>query len=241
MGNSKNENETYAQFRERIFGEPYMVWHDGAYPGTLSNVDDKERGYVAKMLTMGVLEDRDHVAVDAWGDFDPEAGLKLLKPLIGKYQDAQFVAALTRFLQKYDNGASDEENEAVEDAFVSSLNNAGSFGSIDTVMTAKDFPSKKVIQALLDNVANSPEYLIRYHAANSLLKIARKKREIGSYNRLFKLIISRVVDSKEMENTPDDFERYKKAARVLKRMITLRWPMIRLASAIGKIKSKSGK
>jgi hypothetical protein len=240
MSKRKRKDETYEDFRERVFGTPYMVWHDGAHTGALSNVPTDEREHVAKMLTKGVVEEFDHVAVDAWGDFDPEAGVKILKPMLGESGNAQFRAALAKFLKKYDRSASKQDVIVRNQELVDAVETAVGFAGLDAVMAAGDFPTRKMINALLSHVEFSGDYLVRYHASNSLLKIAGCKRSIDQRSRLFRLIVPKTQDNKELPDTSEDKKRYKKASRLLRRKIYLRLPFLIMRNAFSSfLKSKS--
>ncbi|NQV12434.1 hypothetical protein HQ524_03645 [Candidatus Uhrbacteria bacterium] len=195
---------------------------------------------MAKMLTIGVLDNYDHIAVDAWGDFDPKAGVKLLKPMLGKAGKPEFVASLTKFLKKYDTDASRKDRLDNEEQLALEIDTANSFGSLHALMSAGSFPSWRVASSLLDRVKLSDDYLVRYHASNSLLKMAGKKKAIGSRRRLFRLIISQVKDGEELPDTEQDKKRYKKAARIFKRMLVIRWPYIQIRALITLLMSRDG-
>ncbi len=219
-------DESYSDFRNRVFGMPYDVWHDGPIPRGLSSIPDgPEREHARAMLTEGVVEHGDDAAVEGWADFDPEEGIRIMKPLLGKATNANFVAAVTRFLNEHDTNATDEERVSKNSDFVKTMKLSSGASSLDSLMTASEVPTKEVVEALLDRVAHSPEYLERYHAAESLLKIGKVKRtDIASHNKLFSLIVSRIdrEDMTELENNNEDWKRYALAAKKIRAMLRRR-------------------
>lgn len=222
------EGEDYTAFRERVFGTPYEVFHDG--PGVRGSMDrsPEEAEHSRRMLTEGV-ELQDHVAVVGWREFDPQAGLAILKPMVKTARDDQFIAELVKFLQKYDKRATRADKKAREALLNKVIERAGSYGSLHALMVSGGVPNRKLVESLLEKVASSDGYLVRYHAANALIKMAGKG-EIGDENnrKIFKHVISSVEDGKELDNTEEDFIRYAKAAKMLKGMVLRRWPMIKL-------------
>ena len=223
------EGENYERFRERVFGTPYEVFHDGA--GVRGSMDrtPEEAEHTRKMLTEGV-ELQDHAAVIGWREFDAEAGVKILKPMVKTATADQFIAELVRFLQKYDKNESAADKKAREELLNKVIQRAGSYGSLSALMTSGEMPNKKIVESLLEKVATSDGYLVRYHAANALIRMVKgKKAEIYDHKTLFRGIISSLDDdNKELPVSDEDRERFAKAAKKLRGMVKRRWPMIKL-------------
>lgn len=225
------EGEDYGAFRERVFGTPYMVWHDGARAHGLYNLSDEEKAHTERMLTEGVKQG-DYAAIVGWEAYDTERAVEVLKPVVQTAKDVELIGELVAFLEKYDTKATKKDKQARINLLTSAIERSGSYASLGTLMKAGGVPTKKIVNALLDRVENGGDYLIRYHAANSLLQIAGKKREISEHKKLFGLIISRLEDQKEMPDQEEDLERYRKAADMLRGMVQRRWPFLKLGRAL---------
>jgi hypothetical protein len=223
----KYSKESYKDFRERVFGAEYIVWHDAPQLDALKNVNEQDRDHVVQMLTEGVVEHQDHVAIEGWTVFDPAHGLPIVKSQIGKGGSPAFIAGVAKFLKEFDLHETKEDILKRESEVANVVKNSKGFGSLDALISASEFPTREVIEALLERVATADDYLIRYHSANALLKIAGKKKSIADID-LFDLVVSTVENGNEMPNSASDFERYKKASIELRKLIQKSDPSILL-------------
>ena len=232
------KGESYEAFRERIFGTPYMVWHDG--PGVSGSLrrEGEEGEHNRAMLTEGA-EGQDYAAIVGWEAFDPVGGVIVLKPLVKTARRPEFVGRLVEYLQKHDKHASKADIAERETLLADVIANSGSFASLDALMTSSKVPSREVVESLLKKVEGK-HYLTRYHAANSLLKMVKgKKAGISKHKKIFRGIISRIgEDNKELPNNDEDRARYAKTAKTLRGMVSRRWPMLKLKLAVKKITKK---
>jgi len=90
---------------------------------------------------------------------------------------------------------------------------------ISAAMGARRFRKDGITKPLLDTVRRDKEYLVRYHAAQSLLELADiYPRDISDHRRLFEAI------SGPLDGPPAarDFDRYALAARMMEKMISER-------------------
>lgn len=79
---------------------------------------------------------------------------------------------------------------------------------IDAARLLADFaPTPALIGALADGVRDE-EYLVRYHAANTLLRYARRKRDVADYRTLF----DKIATPREGEPTAADRDKWHAAA-----------------------------
>ncbi len=198
--------ETYEEFRERIFGTPYLIWHDGPDCSSLGFLrgDEKEQAFV--FLLQG-LEEGDYVAIQGLSVLDPVRAVPFIRKAYALPQQKLSRLALADFLRRHDPNA---DIEKLGNDIVATLKQNNLF-SIDAVISLKNFPTPSVIEILLLLVEKHEDYLIRYHAANSLLFIAHRPG-IESQDELLFLLRSGSTD----DSIPEDFIRYKKAADMLR-------------------------
>jgi hypothetical protein len=159
--------DAWGDFRREVFGDPYLVWHEGADVGALIAEHGREPERAERMVRAGVGE-HDHVAVESLGALarlgrapsDTAALLRSVLPLAGgvfRVRAAQVLCQLT---------GSDEyvaEVAAVLEGF-------GHWGErIDAAMALRLLPITPRSLAALHRGMLDPEYLVRYHSANGLL------------------------------------------------------------------------
>jgi len=217
-------NESYEAFRERVFGPAYMVWHEGGpdVEQIRAIKDPQERLHTAKMLTRGIVEEKDVDAIPAWAVFDAQKGVEVIKPLVAHGEKGGFIAALAQFLFQYDLEATEKEKTLYHDLIIGMVTEDRGIHALDTIIAARKLPiDQEIVDALLDRVAHAPGYLTRYHAANSLLELGNiEPRGIADHKDIFSLIVPR-LDVKQHELKPNDadWKRHKQAADLLKALI----------------------
>lgn len=228
------KGETYEAFRERVFGDAYAVWHDGPHLSGPLPSSGEEGDHNRAMLTQGAQQE-DYAAIVGWEAFDAQQGVAVLKPLVATARKPEFIGRLVAFLQTHDTDATKQDIADREQLLTSVVEGAGSFASLDALMTASKIPSKAVLEALLKKVEDDA-YLTRYHAANSILKLLKgDAADIYAHKTLFRGIVSRVDDrNKELPLSAEDRERFAVSARKLRRMINLRWPLLKLKRLVTK-------
>lgn len=205
-----NTNENWEEFKERIFGTPYMIWHDGVgdYSRELAREDPD---HVRKMLLEGLLYE-DYVAAEALKQVNlPE----LIPDLIQKLSKAtgKFKIELATMLQEKAPPPDDRYAKIV----IHELMYPTWIMRMDSAILLRNFPAKYVNETLLDRVANDPDYFVRYHSADSYLKVNQlSPNGILDRNDIFPLI----CNAKQGENTPEEFEQFKQAAEMLRALKT---------------------
>lgn len=174
--------DTWVQWRNDVFGDPYLVWHDGPEFTELIRLAGAAPTEVSRMLAAGVDAGDPVAAVsiavlanEGLAPDDAEALLLVAVPnATGTFlvRVAQALHALTGD----ESWATPVASVLASDAF---------WGvRIDAAMALAWFaPTAELIAALGRGVLDA-EYLVRYHCANTLRRYAGRKRDISEL-RLF--------------------------------------------------------
>ncbi|KOV87243.1 hypothetical protein [Nocardia sp. NRRL S-836] len=174
-------SDAWQEFRREVFGDPYLVWHDGADVGVL--VAEHERGpeRAERMLRAGVGE-HDHVAVESLGALarsgrapsDAAALLRSALPSadgVFRVRTAQVLCELT---------GDDEYTSEV----AAVLEGVGHWGDrIDAALALPRLPMTPRSLAALHRGVLDEESLVRQHSANGLLGLAGWKADIAQHKR----------------------------------------------------------
>jgi HEAT repeat protein len=160
------DSDLWTAWRDDVFGDPYLVWHDGPDFRRLRKLAKAAPADVARMLAAGVAESDPvaavAIAVLAEKGMTPEGAEALLR-------DAA-PAATGIFLVRLAQAMfvlTGEQSWAEPIAAV--LTSDAFWGvRIDAAMALADFvPAPKLVEALNEAVRD-PEYLVQYHAENTL-------------------------------------------------------------------------
>ena len=191
LGVAKSEGEEWADWRRSVFGEPYLVWHDGADFGELlrrARSSDIEARRVHAMLALG-LDEADplaanSIAVLAEGGAVPTDAEALLSDALvaAEATPNRFLTALARALR-----AVTGDETWTTPLILRVLAEAPDWSSrIDAALGLRHVdPTPEVLDALT-RALTDPEYLVRYHAAETMLRHAyRTDVEISGRRALF--------------------------------------------------------
>lgn len=202
------QQESYDDFRERVFGSPYDIWHDGPDMRAISRIPANERECAFLLLLEG-LSKGDDVAVEALGALDPVRALpEIQKKWKENLNSKQLWIALAEFLRQHDPAATLEE---LANVIIGTLRQNNVF-SINAVIVLRHYPVREVVDALLMLIAKHQDYLIRYHAVTSLLVILHDPSpDLDSHRDLLDLIRGPA----EGESTEKDFAQYNQAREKL--------------------------
>lgn len=201
----KYAGETYEQFSERVFGTPYMIWHDGPATDNLRHLSGEEKEHAARMLLIGLAEG-DPSAVEGFGELDPQLGLPHIKKLFPG-GTAGMRLAVAMFLLKHDP---EKDLRALAQSVMSTVTSPSVFYS--GVILLRHFPLPEVTSLLLDIVSKSSDYLMRYHAADSLLVLGNvQPADVGEHRDIFVNIIGEGMEAA-------DVARHATAAEQLRRL-----------------------
>lgn len=204
-------NETWEEFRLRIFGTPYMIWHDGVgdFSRELAREDPQ---HVRKMILEGLAQE-DYVAAEAIKQVDLS---ELIPDLIQRLPKVRgkFQIELATMLQEKAPPPDDRYAKVV----IHELLYPTWIMRMDSAILLRNFPAEYVNDTLLDRVGNDPDYYVRYHSADSYLRVnGLKPGEILAYPDVFPLIL----DATEGDNMPKDHERWQKASEILRALKTV--------------------
>lgn len=193
--------DTWRRWRDDVFGDPYLVWHDGADFTRLLDVARTAPADVAPMLVAGLAED-DPLAAQSLRALTDEG---LAPPDTEKWLRTAATTATETFLIRVAQALhtlTGDESWATPIASV--LTSDASWGvRIDAAMALTVFaPTPALVESLIEGV-HDEEYLVRYHSANTLLRYAGRKKDLWDYRALFDQVAT------PAEGDPTDADRAK--------------------------------
>lgn len=201
------EEDQWRAYKERVFGTEYMIWHDGLYTGAVTSLRGADREEALAMLRLGVSLGDAHAAeaLAAMGDAESEAAMR-----------AQLAAASgtarVRLALAVHAIAPDPTLAA---HLVDVLQTPAHWATrIDAAMGLRHFAGSDDERALLEAVCD-PEYLVRYHACDSLLvrwKVAPS--DVSGHPDIFALMCG----PREGAPTAEDFAHFAEAREALLRL-----------------------
>lgn len=178
-------NETWDEFSRRVLGDPYLIWHDGGVDeyqvkGSLAGEDP---AYVEKMLKHGLALD-DYIAVEGIKLLNDPKWLVLLRNALPKSSPRTQV-----WIASYLQEKCPEEDYSAP--LLKLLSSSAGLSRVDAAIALRHFKNPPVLLALLDSVSKDPEYLVRYHCANSYLTLRGiQPAEIFDHPEIFALLTS---------------------------------------------------
>lgn len=166
----------WAEFSRETFGDPYLVWHDGADFRTLLSRWQDQPVLVSEMLQSG-LSEADPVAAEAIGfvaghDADVSELVGRIRESLPQAQGTFRVrVAQALFVLTHD--------QDLAGPICKVLTGDGHWSEkIDAAIALNAFaPAMKVVQALAQGVQDD-EYLVRRHSAQTLLTLAGRHTTI---------------------------------------------------------------
>jgi hypothetical protein len=174
----------WSRWRQEKFGDPYMVWHDGP-DFTVMLADARvEPETVVRMLRAGLVEGDSLAAqgfteLAAAGLAPPEAAALLTEEAASARGDLLIRVAQALFALTADPAWADRIVEVLE-------GDGSEFVRLDAAIALAGFPpSPSLTAAAARAVATDGDYLVRYHASNTLLKYAGHPADISSRPALF--------------------------------------------------------
>lgn len=202
-----DDRERWKAWKLKTFDTDYMIWHDGLYVGAVTDLTGKEREDALVMLRLGVSLGDSHAseALAAMKDVD---SLGPMKAELAKASGAEKVRiALAIHALSPDAGLAAE--------LIIVLQGPDHWSTrIDAAIGLREFSGSDDEAALLETVEKDPDYLVRYHAAESLLvRWKVDPPDLSKHDAIFGLIVS----AEDKPLTPDDFARFKKARALLER------------------------
>jgi hypothetical protein len=189
-----------------MFGDPYLVWHDGPDFARLRSLAGDGPAEVARMLAVGIREGdplaAQSIAALAAEGMAPAGSVELLAAAAATGAGS-FLVCVAQAL----HALTGEESWA--EPIVSVLLSDAFWGvRIDAAMALAGFaPAPWLIRAVGEGV-RADDYLVRYHCANTLLRYAGSTRQVSDIADLF----GDIVDQDDDHPTEDDLARHRRAA-----------------------------
>jgi hypothetical protein len=181
--------DLWTRWRNDVFGDPYLVWHEGPDFTGLLELARSAPADVARMLAAGLATEdplaAQSIAALADAGQVPEGAEALLR--------AAAVEATESFLVRVAQALHVVTGDESWAAPIASVLTSDAFWGvrIDAALVLAEFtPTTDLIEALGQGVRDD-EYLVRYHSANTLLRYAgRTKPDVGNNKTLFNKITS---------------------------------------------------
>lgn len=197
---------SWDELRERLFGTPYEVWHDGIQEGRLDAADpDELRAALPEGLAAG-----DWVAAVATRRLADPTLLPLLTARLG-IGGGRFAVEAARAIV-----ALGGDRAAAVSWAIDALGWGAWSDRLEVAMGLRHLRGPGVIEALLAAVEHDPDYLVRYHAAESLLQLGDiTPLDITDHPEVF----ADLVAGADREPTPEERRQHARAAAALGRLL----------------------
>ncbi|MEZ0092195.1 HEAT repeat domain-containing protein [Streptacidiphilus sp. EB129] len=168
----------WTAYRLAIFGDPYLVWHEGPDFTALRATTGPDRALAARMLLTGLREGDDLAAQGI-------RELRLLSAVPALEQAARTGDPRVRIRSAQALLALTGRQEW--SATVATVLDAREFWGVrmDAAIALREFLPTPQLTACLARAVQDDEYLVRYHAASTLLAQAGRKPDASAYKRWF--------------------------------------------------------
>ncbi|MHA1299158.1 MAG: HEAT repeat domain-containing protein [Candidatus Helarchaeota archaeon] len=178
----KKRSAAWERFYYEFFGRSgYEQWHDGVDPDVVLDLKGEEREEAEDLLIKSAEK----------GEMWPTKGLIVLKskkalPLLKKQlKNLGYGVQRIRVAEAIVSIEENTENVAV---LIDELhNNPSPYDRLEAAMVLKNFPRQDVVDALYKAIMD-PDFLVRNHAAESLLAIHGISSKIADYDEIFTYI-----------------------------------------------------
>jgi hypothetical protein len=161
-----------------VFGDPYLVWHEGPDFARLTDVARTRPAEVARMLAAGMAA-ADPVAAQSLAVLGLPESESLLRAAVASATETFLVrvAQALHLLTGDESWAAPIASVLASDAF---------WGvRIDAAIALAGFaPTAELIETL-DAGVRDAEFLVRCHSANALLRYAGRTRQVDAIPTLF--------------------------------------------------------
>ena len=171
----------WRSWKERIFGTDHMIWHDGLRTDGVAGLRGEPRAQAIAMLRLGVSLGDSHAgqALAAMGEADEAAAIREQMPRASGDERVRLALAVHRL----------RPDPALARELVAVLRSRQPLSTrIDAAIGLRFFGGADDEAALLDAVGDI-DYLVRYHACESLLaRWGFDQPEIARQPEIFPLI-----------------------------------------------------
>jgi hypothetical protein len=178
----------WADYRLEVFGEPYMVWHDGPDFEEIARRYAADPAAVLALLRLGIGEN-DSVAAQACRFLEPTPDqVPAIVALLEESMPATYGSTRTEVAASLHALGGSAEELGAEIAQV--LRSPDHWGvRLDAARRLAEFaPTPDLVAAAADGVRDE-DYLVRYHSANTLLHWAGRSGDISDDDQLFGLLV----------------------------------------------------
>lgn len=203
--------DSWRRWRDDVFGDPYLVWHDGADYTRL--LDVARTADVAPMLAAGLAEN-DPLAAQSLRVLSDEG---LAPPDTEKWLRAAAKRATETFLIRVAQALHAVTGDESWATPIASVLTSNAFWGvrIDAAMALAAFtPTPALVESLIAGI-HDEEYLVRYHCANTMLRYAGRKKDLWDYRSLF----DRIATPSEGDPTDADRAKWTEAAAKLTALV----------------------
>jgi hypothetical protein len=183
---------SWADFRLEVFGEPYMVWHDGPYFPPIVDKYAEDPGLVVRELVAGIAEG-DSLAAQACRELGEltEVQRSELVALLEKALPSSYGGTRSEIATSlHALGASSISTEDLAQEVCDVLLGVDHWGvRLDAAMRLTQFTATpRLVEAAAAGVRDA-EYLVRFHSANTMLRWAGRDIDISDDDELFRLLV----------------------------------------------------
>jgi hypothetical protein len=202
---------SWADFEAEHFGAPYEIWHDGFDEAGFDRMAPATREKALAVLPEG-LAAQSAVAAAGARRLGASHLLPQLEDLVLKAAGG-FAVEAARAVR--DLGG--HHRPALLQLYHLLINDPFRGRRIDVAVGLRHFPQPETTEILLRSVAGDPEYLVRYHAAESLLRLGGiVPAGLSDHDALFQ-----DVAAGDGEEPTDDLRaRWRRAADGLQEMLS---------------------
>lgn len=181
----------WADFRLEVFGEPYLVWHDGPDFDLISRAYRDDPALVLRELEAGIAEG-DPLAAQACSHLGaPEEDRERIVAVLERALPSSASGTRTEIAASlHALGVSNRSTEQLAEEICDVLLSPDHWGvRLDAAMRLAAFaPTPRLVEAAAAGVRD-PEYLVRFHSANTLLRWAGRPGDISDDAELFRLLV----------------------------------------------------
>ena len=169
----------WTDYRLAIFGDPYLVWHDGADFTALNATAGPDRELAERMLLVG-LRAGDDLAAQGIRELRLLSAVPALEQAAAHTGEPQLRVRAAEALL----ALTGQQHWAATIAAV--LDSPEFWGvRIRAAIALREFLPTPELTACLVRAVQDDEYLVRYHAATTLLVQAGRKADVSAYQRWF--------------------------------------------------------
>jgi HEAT repeat protein len=197
------------EWREETFGTPYLVWHDGIDPGRFGSLPPEARQRVLALLPAGI----------GAGDWLAAVGVRMLGavdlvPLLEETL-AQAGGRLAVEAARAVIALGGDRERATAAVLRARFDPAWS-ERMAVVIGMRHIGGDEMVAALLEQVAEDSDYLVRYHAAESLLHLGSvEPTSISEHREIF----DELSADSDGDGAAEARERHRKAAAALAALV----------------------